>query len=99
MTLSSQTQIDLSATGASGVPCNRHVATPSLRSLGLEIMCVDNNLEAAGTGVHAHPRREPIRDGVEEKEARRGLSSRAAASSNYRLIPRASLKVSGLITD
>jgi hypothetical protein len=62
-------------------------------------MCVDNDLEAAITGVHVHPRRPPIRDGVEEKEARRGLSNRAAKSSNYRLIPRAGLQVSRLIAD
>ncbi len=62
-------------------------------------MCVDNNLEAAITGVQVHLRRKAIRDGVEEKDARRGLWSRAAKSSNYGLIPRAGLQVDGLTAD
>jgi hypothetical protein len=56
-------------------------------------MCVDNDLEAAVTGVHAPLRRGPIRDRVEQKKVRRSLRSRAATSSNYGLIPRAGLKV------
>jgi|HubBroStandDraft_6_1064221.scaffolds.fasta_scaffold209118_3 hypothetical protein len=91
LTLSSQAQIDLITTNASRVPRESSGVTPSTRSFNLERLCVDNNLEAAVTGVHVHLRREPIRDGVEEEEARRGLLGRAAESSNYGLIPRAGL--------
>ena len=68
-------------------------AAPSPRSPCRERMCVDNNLEGRDYGRTCTPAANAIRDGVEDKEARRGLGSRAAASSNYGLIPRAGLKV------
>src|SRR5271166_981014 len=97
--LVSATRIDLSSTNASRIPCGCGVAARARRSPGQKRMCVDNNLEAAITWVHGRLRREPIRDGVEEKKTRRGRCNRAACSSNYRLIPRAGLKVDGLIAD
>jgi hypothetical protein len=88
---SSQMHLDFDFTNASRVPSSSSVDGSAAPPTWSGRMCVDNNLEAAITGVHAQLRQKPIRDRIDEEEPRRGLRGRAAESSNCGLIPRAGL--------